>query len=504
MNHVSIAVIRKKSRIQKEQFDYLVISQNGQFKFFETINIAIGGTFDFSSFRKQIIIYFKLPETIEIDGSTVPIDFENPPSLFKSSKRDPEATAYLYELSEPQIDSINNRIEAKEQEWTHIKWITEGDLKSTHPWKSTQAFLFERESAFNPPKFSNDFRASLKKIVTAKNNGKLVIFAGAGVSFDSHVPGWGTLIDELKNDLDTGETDFLKVAELYYQSRGEKEYHERVQEILKYGKTKYNPVHRKIMDLNPIHIITTNYDTHFEQLLENKGLPYSVVRADKDLPYSKGSSLYVKMHGDFGLRNIVLRRTDYDTYEDRFSLIRSFIRETFASKLVLFIGFSFSDHNLQHILKSVEKILEQDIQQPYLFNNLDSEDEINRSKQSLQKQHVRLLQYETAIDDYFSQIKRAEDEDSLKLLSVKSESVYKFLKVVEEFDLISDSLENLESKNQFIHSLERFEGLGAIPLDVLGSATPFKLKQHPKSQIKVIAEFNYYDPFHLETLNEEF
>jgi hypothetical protein len=343
MNHLSIAVIRKKSQTGKEKFDYLVIEENGNFKFFETVNIAIGGTFDFSSFKKQIIKYFDFPQRIETEDGSIPIDFEVPPTLFKTSKRNPEATAYLYELSQHQIEAVNKRMETHDDRWANMRWIFEGNLKKTSPWKSTQAFLFERESAFNPPKFSHDFRASLKKIVAAKNNGRLVIFAGAGVSFDSQVAGWGSLIRELKNDLATDETDFLKVAELYYQSRGEKEYHERVQEILKYGKTKHNPLHIKIMDLHPIHIITTNYDEHFEQVLEKKGLPYSVIRADKDLPYSKGSSLYVKMHGDFGLRNIVLRQTDYDTYEDCFSLIRSFIRETFASKLVLFIGFSFSD-----------------------------------------------------------------------------------------------------------------------------------------------------------------
>ena len=128
--------------------------------------------------------------------------------------------------------------------------------------------MFERESPFNPPEFSNDFRASLKKIVAAKENGKLVIFAGAGVSVDSQVPGWATLVDELKNDLSTTEADFLKVAELYHNSRGEKEYHERVQEILKSGKTTYNPVHQKILELDPVHVVTTNYDSHFEQVIE--------------------------------------------------------------------------------------------------------------------------------------------------------------------------------------------------------------------------------------------
>ena len=209
------------------------------------------------------------------------------------------------------------------------------------------------------------------------------------------------------------------------------------------------------------------------------------------------------MHGDFSLRNIVLRKTDYDNYEDCFPLILSFVRETFASKLVLFVGFSFSDENLKSIISSVRQILKKDIQQPYLFSNLESESEVRDMKKTLHEQGVRVLQYEDAIDEYFAQIRTLADEGALAVLNDKSQKVYKLLKVIEEFDMISDSLENKEIKEQFIHSLERFKELGSIPVDVIMSMTPFKIKRQPKGQDEVKAQYNYYDPFHLETLNED-
>ncbi|NOT73413.1 MAG: hypothetical protein HOP08_00695 [Cyclobacteriaceae bacterium] len=501
MNHLSIAIIRTKSLTIKAHFDYLIIEEGNKIKFFETVNIAIGGSFDFSSFKKQIIQYFNLPQTIEIDGTLSPVDFENPPTLFKSSPRDPEATAYLYEFSAPQRDAIILGQQSNSDYWKNIKWIPEADLNSNQ-WIAHQSYLFERESPFNPPKFSNEYRASIKKIVSAKQTGKLVIFAGAGVSIDSNVPLWRALVDEMKNDLSTHVTDIYDVPDLYYHSRGEKEFHEKVREISNYGKTKFNGVHKKIITLNPVHVITTNYDTHFEQVVENLGLPFSIIRADLDLPYSRGNSLIVKMHGDFDLRNIVLRKTEYDNYEKDFSLILSFIRECFASKLILFIGFSFTDENLKRILNSVKVILEKDIQRPYLYN-ASSEKDSTQMKESLDQQGIRLLTHESAIDDYFNQIKTSEDQEAIKELSAKGQNTYKFLKVLEEFDPISDSLENLDIQNQFIKSLERFESFGAIPIEILEKITPFKLKHHPKSQHSVNATYSHYEPFHLETLNEE-
>jgi len=503
MSHLNIAIIKKQSldsSNEKQQFDYLV-QKNGEeeYKFFDFEDTAIGGRFDYSSFKNKVEKYLGLSQNEQIDSSEVELNNNIRP--FKYSKRDPYATSYSYELFEYQIKQVERSIATAEGIWGNIFWVKEADLpKYKQKWKPDQLFIFEREVPFSNPKFTNEFRASLRNIVKAKETGKLVIFAGAGVSMDSNVPGWEYLINELKNDLDVDENDFLKLGDLYYNARGNKEYQERVQEILKFGKTKFNAIHQKILEIRPVHLITTNYDIHFEQVIEEQGYRYSIIKKDPDLPYSSGNSLFIKMHGDFAEKNIVLRGKDYEDYNKNFPLIESYVKAIFASKLVLFIGFSFDDPNLTMILKTVNDILGKDIQRPYILTT----DNKQEKKEKLEGKGLKVLEFEeTSVDNYYSQIKNEDDVNSVKNLSLIGQKVFKFLKIVENFDIISDTLENTSIENQITLSLLRFKELGAIPIKGLESISPFRLNKHSESGTSTNAEYDSYNPFHLETLNED-
>ncbi len=105
--------------------------------------------------------------------------------------------------------------------------------------------------------------SNILHIQEASKQGKLVMFVGAGVSANSGVPMWSELIQGLKKELPDSlknETDDLKIAQLYKDSRGYKEYIEKIKELLLHGKIAPNPIHDAILELAPCHIITTNYD----------------------------------------------------------------------------------------------------------------------------------------------------------------------------------------------------------------------------------------------------
>lgn len=506
MSHHSIAIIRRKYSSESADhphYHYLVLSDNhNQYFFFETVNKSIGATFDFSSFNRAIYRHFGLDYNSEYNSNDQ-LNFETPPQPFKHSIRNPFATSYIYQLSDRQVEILNERIHSTSHpHLKNVKWLTESELKS-QAWKDHQKFLFVTEEPFKQPEFTNDFRADLTKIVEAKNNGKLVIFVGAGVSYDSNVPGWGELIEALKADLTTSETDFLKVAQEYYDVRGHKEYYDKVLKVLAYGKTICNAVHKKITDISPIHIVTTNYDNHFEQVIEQRSLGYSTIRTDSDLPFAKGNSLYVKMHGDLGIKKIVLKKRDYDNYSKDFPLIESFIKETFASKLVLFLGFSFDDSNLQKILKTVQRILKSDIQRPYLFAGSISSEAKKEKWSSVERKGIKVISFNSALSEYFNQICFADDIENLAKIKKQSQEVYTFLRVVEDFDPSSDGIDNLEIQKQLTHSLSRFDGLNAIPIQILKRIAPFKLKKQPKYDSSSYADYSPYQPFHLQTSNEE-
>lgn len=110
--------------------------------------------------------------------------------------------------------------------------------------------------------------ANIKRIQDALHNGRLVLFVGAGVSKNSGVPMWGELIEKMKSELPESlrnEKDDLKLAQLYKDSRGEKEYLEMVMKTLCHNKVIPNPIHKELLALNPVHIVTTNYDDLIEQ-----------------------------------------------------------------------------------------------------------------------------------------------------------------------------------------------------------------------------------------------
>lgn len=214
------------------------------------------------------------------------------------------------------------------------------------------------------------FLADVQIIKNAINTNKLVVFAGAGISIDANVPSWGSLIDEIKNELDLpdNENDYLKIAQIYFNDRNEKEYLEKIRKSLGHKKLRYNAIHEELFELNPEHILTTNFEDLLEQVITKNSLPYSIIREDKDLPYSNNTKLLVKIHGDLDTGNLVFREDDYLGYSQNHPLLDSFIKSIFSTKVVLFIGYSFNDYNLKQIVQYVRNILGNNFQNAYLLS----------------------------------------------------------------------------------------------------------------------------------------
>lgn len=212
--------------------------------------------------------------------------------------------------------------------------------------------------------------SNILHIQEASKQGRLVVFVGAGVSNNSGVPTWSKLICEMKDECGADqETDDLKISQLYKDARGEKEYMDKVKEILKFNKVIPNDIHKAILDLNPCHIITTNYDNLLEQEIENEFKQFAIIREDEDMPNMSYPNSLIKMHGDYDTNNIVLTESDYYNYAKNFPLIRSFVISLFASKVVLFVGFSFADLNLKMILNDIRSVLHDRMQRVYLVSD---------------------------------------------------------------------------------------------------------------------------------------
>jgi len=196
---------------------------------------------------------------------------------------------------------------------------------------------------------ANPMNEHLRTIRTAIDNDKLVIFVGSGVSYDSSLPSWGQLIDAMKNALEEESSNYLKIAEKYYQAYGRNTFYSRLSEHFPEG-SEPNELHRLLLELRPRHIVTTNWDNLLEKEILRQGRLYFTVVTDDMLASSPSSQLLIKMHGDLDHRNIVIRESDYAGYADSRPLIENYVKSLFSTNVVLFVGYSLSDYNLDQIL----------------------------------------------------------------------------------------------------------------------------------------------------------
>lgn len=199
----------------------------------------------------------------------------------------------------------------------------------------------------------------IKNIKQANEEDRLAIFVGAGVSKSSDtdyisLPSWSDLITKLKSDLAiTEELDYLKLAQLYYLEFGAQTYN---QTLKNYFPDDITPssLHSAILKVSPRVIITTNWDCIIEKAIEHEGYLYDTICSDKDLVKSTSQSKFIKIHGDFKNHNIVFKEDDYLNYSRNFPLIENYIKSIFSTHTVLFLGYSYNDINLKHIMKWIQ------------------------------------------------------------------------------------------------------------------------------------------------------
>lgn len=211
----------------------------------------------------------------------------------------------------------------------------------------------------------------IKEIQEASAQNRLVVFVGAGASRDAGIPLWNDLVSQMAKVLPQeiqAKYDNLQLAQLVRETSDEKAYYASVRKHLLQNVTCSNAIHEGILELDPSCIITTNYDTLLEDAALKKNRQFWVVSKDSDLPQNHGERLLVKMHGDLVNENIVLTENDYYDYSRNFSLIRSYVVSQFASKVVLFVGFSLSDINLKYILREVQSDLGPKMQKAFLLS----------------------------------------------------------------------------------------------------------------------------------------
>jgi hypothetical protein len=205
----------------------------------------------------------------------------------------------------------------------------------------------------------------------------LAIFAGAGLSAPAGFVSWSELLRPIAEELELEvekETDLVALAQYHCNSnlanRG-KLNQLLINELANEAEITAN---HKILARLPVSTYwTTNYDKLIEKALTEAGkIPDTKYRI-KQLSFTKRGrdAVVYKMHGDIEHPDeAVLTKDDYETYHVKMQPFINALSGDLVSKTFLFLGFSFTDPNLDYILSRVRVAYSTDQRQHYCIQRL--------------------------------------------------------------------------------------------------------------------------------------
>ncbi len=205
----------------------------------------------------------------------------------------------------------------------------------------------------------------------ALQEGSAAIFAGAGLSRPSGYVDWPALLREIAEDLGLDvdrETDLVAIAQYHLNKRGNRGELDQliVNEFTKNSKATRN--HEIIANL-PIHTVwTTNYDTLLEVAFKaaHRRTDVKVLPASLTTSQPGNAVTIYKMHGDVSsAAEAVLTKEDYETFDTSRGVFSIKLKGDLLSKTFLFLGFSFSDPNIDYILARIRSLVDTHCRQHY-------------------------------------------------------------------------------------------------------------------------------------------
>lgn len=245
------------------------------------------------------------------------------------------------------------------------------------------------------------------------------IFAGAGLSAAAGFVNWRELLrpiaDELRLDIDR-ETDLVAVAQ-YHCNENAGNRHRLNQSIIDQLTVGATPTanHRILARLPISTYWTTNYDQLIESALRDSGKIPDVKYTTEQLATTKArrDAVVYKMHGDVEhAHDAVLIKDDYEKYHIKRGAFINALAGDLVSKTFLFLGFSFTDPNLDYVLSRVRVTFRENQRRHYCIfkkrtrqdGESDAEFDNAQVKQRLVIEDLKRFNIKTLLIDEFAQI----------------------------------------------------------------------------------------------------
>lgn len=201
----------------------------------------------------------------------------------------------------------------------------------------------------------------LKEYPDALNEGVGAVFVGAGVSMAAGYPSWSTLLREIGEELGVGSNDIQDLAALAQWSIQESGGATRVRNVIKEHIGVDHPIPEALTVIARLpvrHVWTTNYDRLVERAFKKIDRPIDSISGAKDLALkaTPGATRLYKMHGSVDrLDEVVISTDDYELFRSRRGAYLPLLHAHLTSMSMLFIGLSFTDPNIKHVLSLIRE-----------------------------------------------------------------------------------------------------------------------------------------------------
>ncbi|RXR17350.1 hypothetical protein EQG63_11215 [Flavobacterium amnicola] len=222
-------------------------------------------------------------------------------------------------------------------------------------------------------KFDNEIEVFINDFVKDLNEGTASIFAGAGLSITAGFVNWSELMTEIAQDLGldiNAEKDLVSIAQFHVNENQNRTKLNRkiLEEFTEHATETEN--HKIIAKLPISSIWTTNYDQLIEKSFTNQNKIVDIKYTNSQLLTTKPKRDIViyKMHGDVNHPNsAILTKQQYEQYHQTHEPFINALTGELTTKTFLFIGFSFTDPNLDYVLSRLNFRFREEQRQHYCF-----------------------------------------------------------------------------------------------------------------------------------------
>ena len=186
----------------------------------------------------------------------------------------------------------------------------------------------------------------------------------------------------------------ITLAEYYVRDNQRTKITETIKNFFADSKGEIQDIHKILASLPVNSVWTTNYDTLIERGFASAGITTTVITDDlsyRNIDRTADVKIY-KIHGSVkNADKCIIARRDYDEFARTHDIVLSELKGEMCSNSFLFLGYSFSDTDIQHILTRIRLTYDKEHPQRHFSiieevkrnpKETDAEFEYRKNKQS--------------------------------------------------------------------------------------------------------------------------